>query len=233
MMLDQSTFHPGTLATSVAPGKVHQWRPCAPVVNNKALQKMGFYPYVSLKYLHTALEARFLYASRFQEGTCQVKTEEGSCPAESAPSSATLLAGEPIVFKCLWWCLVFRVRAGLPDGFIQCLLHFHLYIFFFFCPHADLPLCSCNYSSHAPYSCYSTLVILVLYGGVGFILSLLIKPQPQASGVSLGLLALSLLPPPGVVLSPSWYSHGIPAPSLGAEMFFCSNSPSAKDYNRA
>ena len=61
----------------------------------------------------------------------------------------------------------------------------------------------------------------------------LIKPQPQASGVSLGLLALSLLPPPGVVPSPSWYSHGIPAPSLGAEMFFCSNSPSAKDYNRA
>ena len=172
---------------------------------------MGFYPYVSLKYLHTPLEARFLYPSRFQEGTCQVKTEEGSCPAESAPSSATLLAGETIVFKCLWWCLVFRVRAGLPDGFIQCLLHFHLYIFSFFCPHTDLPLCSCNYSSHAPYSCYSTLVILVVYGGVGGILSLLIKPQPWASSVSLGLLALTVTAPSPRCSSEairvfSWYS---------------------------
>lgn len=195
---------------------------------------MGFYPYVSLKYLHTPLEARFLYPSRFQEGTCQVKTEEGSCPAESAPSSATLLAGEPIVFKCLWWCLVFGVRAGLPDGFIQCLLHFHLYIFSFFCPHTDLPLCSCNDSSHAPYSCYSTLLILVVYGGVGAFFHLWLSLSlGQAVWAWVSWLWLSLLPPPGVVLRPSWYSHGIPAPSLGEEMFFCSNFPAANDYNRA
>lgn len=110
--------------------------------------------------------------------SCQV-AQRGPALQLPLPQPPSLL-GNPLSSNALWWCLVFRVRAGLPDGFIQCLLHFH-YIFSFFCPHTDLLLCSCNYSSHALYSCYSTLVNLVVYGAVGCILSLLIKPQPQAS----------------------------------------------------
>lgn len=82
---------------------------------------------------------------------------------------------------------------------------------------------------HIPW--YSTLVILVVKGGAGGVLSLLSKPQTQARIVALGLLAVTLswLPPPAVVLRPIMVFLLLPQ---GWKLFLFI-SPAAMGYNRA